>query len=58
MDSLTLKRNTSFQNQNNRKTTHSFAHRPLIFKVQREALKLNNICVSWRFPKTDLVTNF
>ena len=56
MDSLTLKRHTSFQNQNNRKT--SFAPRPLIFKVQQEALKFNNICMSWGFPKTDLVTNF
>ena len=28
MDSLTLKRHNSFQNQNNRKATHSFAPRP------------------------------
>ena len=36
MDSLTLKRHNSFQSQNNRKTTHSFATRPLIFKLQQE----------------------
>ena len=33
-DSLTLKRNNSFQNRNNRKGTHSFAPRPLIFKLE------------------------
>ena len=38
MDSLTLKRHNSFQNQNNRKATHSFAPRPLIFKLQQEVL--------------------
>ena len=43
MDSLTLKR---------------FAPRPLIFKLQQEVLKFNDICVSWSSPKTDLETNF
>ena len=46
------------QNKNNRKATHSFAPRPLIFKLQQEVLKFNNICVSWSSQKTDLVTNF
>ena len=32
MDSLTLKRHNSFQNQNNRKAMDSFTPRPLIFK--------------------------
>ena len=41
-----------------RKATHSFAPRPLIFKLQQEVLKFNDICVSWSSPKTDLVTNF
>ena len=36
MDSLTLKRHNSFQNENNRKDTRSFAPRPLIFKLQLE----------------------
>ena len=39
---------------------HSFAPRPLIFKLQREDLKLNVICVppkTWSSPKTDLVTD-
>ena len=34
-DSLTLKRHHSFQNKNNRKITHSFAPKPLIFKLQQ-----------------------
>ena len=33
--SLTLKRDNSFQNEINRKVTHSFAPRPLIFKLQQ-----------------------
>ena len=37
MDSLTLRRHNSIQkNKNNRKATHSFAPRPLIFKLQQE----------------------
>ena len=51
-------RHDSFQTENNRKTTHSFAPRPLIFKFQQKVLKFNEICVSWSFPKTELVTNF
>ena len=35
---------------------HNF--RPLIFKLQQEALKFNDMCVSWSSPKTDVVTNF
>ena len=58
MDSLTIKRRNSFQNSNNRKTKQSFAPRPMIFKLQQEFLKFNDICVSWSSPKTDLVTNF
>ena len=58
MDSLTLKCHNSFQNKNNRKATDSFAPRPLIFKLQQEVLKFNDICMSWSSPKTDLVTNF
>ena len=53
MDSLTLKRHNYFRNENNKKATHSFAPRPLIFKLQQEALKLNDICMSWNSPKTD-----
>ena len=37
---------------------HSFAPRPLLFKLQQEALKFNDICVSWGSPKTELVTDF
>ena len=57
MDSLTLKRHNPFQNQNNKKATHSFALSPLIFKLQQEVLKFNDIYLSWSSPKTDLETN-
>ena len=58
MDSLTSKHHNSIQNQNNRKVTQSFAPRALIFKLHQVVLKFNDICVSWRSPKTDLETNF
>ena len=51
MDSLTLKRHSSFQTKNNRKATHSIAPRPLIFKLQQEVLKFKDIFVSWSSPK-------
>ena len=54
MDLLTLKRHNSLQNENNRKATHNFAPRPLIFKLQQEVLKFNDTCS----PKTDLEINF
>ena len=57
MESLNLKHN-SFQNENNRKATHRFVPRPLIFKLEQEVLNFNDICVSWSSQKTDLVTNF
>ena len=41
-----------------RKATHSFAPRPLNFRLQQELLKFNDICLSWSSPKTDLETNF
>ena len=49
MNTLTLHRHNSFQNQNNKKATHSFAPRRLVFKLQQEGLKFNNIFVSWSF---------
>ena len=55
---LTLKRPNSFQNQINIKATYSFVPRPLIFKLQQEVLKFNDICVSWSSLKSYLVTNF
>ena len=55
---MTLKRHNSFQNENNRTATHSFAPRTLNFKLQQEVLKLNDIYMSWSFPKIDLVSNF
>ena len=58
MDSLTLKRHNSFQNYNDRKATHSFAPRPLIFKSQEKVWKFNDIWLSWSSPKTNLMTIF
>ena len=58
MDSLTLKRHNFFQNQNNRKATHGFAHRRLLFKLQQKVQKFSDICVSRCSPKTDPETNF
>ena len=40
-----LKRNNFFQNEINRKATGSFALRCLIFKLQQEVLKFNDIFV-------------
>ena len=51
MDSLTLKRHNSFQNEINGKATHSFAPRPTTFKLQQEVLKFSDICVNWSSPK-------
>ena len=48
MDSLILKRHNFFQIENNKKATHSFAPRPLIFKVEQEVLKFS---MSWSSPK-------
>ena len=58
MGSLTLKSHNSFQNKSNRKGTQSFAPRPLIFQLQQKVGKINDICVSWSSPKTDLEMNF
>ena len=58
MDTLTLKRQHFFQNRNNRKVTHSFAPIGLIFNLQPEDIKFNDICLSWSSPKTDLATIF
>ena len=46
VDSLTLKRHNSFQNKNNSKATHTIASRLLIFKLQQEILKFNDICMT------------
>ena len=48
---LTLQHHNSFQNENDRKATHSFAPRRLIFKLQQEVLTFNDIFVSWSSPK-------
>ena len=45
-----FKNHNSFQNEKNWKATHSLAPRPLIFKLQQEVLKFNDICVSWSSP--------
>ena len=53
-----LKPHHSFQNENNTKVTDGFDPGPLIFKLQQEVLKFNDIRVSWGSSKTDLVRNF
>ena len=40
------------------KATYSYAPRPLIFKLQQEVLKFNDICLSWSSAKTDLERSF
>ena len=61
MDSSTLKRHNSFQNQNNGKATHTFAPRPLNFNLKhgdispwlkQEVLTFNDLCVSWSSAKS------
>ena len=54
MDSLILRRHNSFKKKKKKKTTHIFAPRPLIFELQQEVLKFNDIIS----PKTDTLTNF
>ena len=58
IDSPILKLHNFFQNKNNRKATHRFAPRPLIFKLEQEVRKFNDICVSWSSPKTELERTF
>ena len=56
MDSLSLKRYSFSQNENNknnRKVAHCFISTPLIFKLQNELLKFSDTCGSWSSPKTD-----
>ena len=40
-----------FKIKNNRKNTHNFAPRPLIYKLQKKVWKFNHICVSWSSRK-------
>ena len=58
MEYLNAKRHNFFQTQSNAKATHTFARRPLIFKLQKEFLKFNDICMSCSSANTDLVTRF
>ena len=57
-DSLSLTRHNLFQNEKNRKATHNFASRSLIFKLQWEVLKFKGIFLSWSFLKLTLAINF
>ena len=51
MDSLTVKRQNSFQSQNNRKVTRSFVPRPLIFKLREESFKIQWYLRGLELPK-------
>ena len=55
MDSLTLKLHDSFQNENNRKATHSFPLRPLTFKLQQEVLKFSDIVTNFQAQKIEVL---
>ena len=41
-----------FQNDDNRKTTYRFTPGAMIFQLQQESLKFNDLCVSWSYSKT------
>ena len=45
------------QKQNTNSLTSFFSPDFELFKLQREVLKFNDICVRWSWPKTDLETN-
>ena len=47
-----------FQYYNNREATHTIAPKSLIFIVQQEIWKFNDICMSWNFLNTVQGTNF
>ena len=49
MDSSTVKHLSSFQNKY-KNATHDSSPRPLIYKLQQEVLKFNDIYVSWSSP--------
>ena len=56
MDSLILNVIISFKIKIIEKP-HSFSLRTLIFNLQQEVSKFNDVCVSWSSPKSDLQTN-
>ena len=41
-----------------KKSPHGFSPRPLIFKLQQEVIKVNDMCMPWSLPETDPETNF
>ena len=47
-----------FQYYNNREATHTIAPKSLIFIVQQEIWKFNDICMSWNSLTTVQGTNF
>ena len=51
MDSFTLDVIIPLKIKIIKKPQHTFAHRPSIFKLQQEVLRLNDICVSLGSPK-------
>ena len=51
MNSFILKLHKSFQKENKIKVTRRFSPRLLIFKLQQEVLKLNDIRMRWGTPK-------
>ena len=58
MQVLTLKRHIPFKMKIIENPHILLLLRPLIFKLQQEVFKFNDICVSWNSSKIDAETNF
>ena len=47
-----------FKFKKDREIRHSFAPRPLLYKLQQNVLNFHSFCVSWSSPNIDLGTCF
>ena len=50
--------NKKYQNQNSRNAIHAFAPKDRMLKLEKQALKFNDIYMRWSLRKIDLETNF
>ena len=46
------------ENETEKITTQFFSQASLIFKLQQEVIKVNDMCMPWSLPETDPETNF
>ena len=59
MNSLTLKVYSSFQNENDRKYTHTvLLPNGLVNNLQQDVLNINDTSMIWSSTNTNLVTSF